>query len=523
MTVVPIFVSSTFRDFHGERDALHHRIRPELDAALEHLDVSVAFVDLRWGIPVAASSPRQRARAVLTSCAREIERCSPLVIGLIGNYYGWVPGEQFVRRFFPRDADLPGDRSITELELRFALSLGGPPPIVFRRHGDGDRTQWSDDGDGRLDELVELCRDRAAFHDYDVDADGPDGLDEFVATAVSVLAAAVVDIATRRPENAPRSRDRASLHGRDDEQQVLRSVLRSARPKVVIVGPSGMGKSALAQAVGEELAASGWTSVTHRVTQAQPSEADFALTLGLMLGLRSDHDDPAATIASWASELSRHDRIIVIVDAAEHFNAGHEHDRLRSLLRLPSTVATIVTTTSQQQAETLVLAGFERVELGRITPAGVRRATQALLEAHGRRLPDSALAQLASEPRSGLWLRLATDLMMSVGEEVFIRAADHEDPDRGLDVELDLVAGELPSDETSLANTIFRRAEDQFGSDTVADVLSAIAVSPAGESRSTSSPTCSGSTGRPSRGCGSRWVRRSSTPTSARSSPAAMS
>ncbi len=480
MTVVPIFVSSTFRDFHGERDALHHRVRPELDAALEHFGASVAFVDLRWGIPVAASSPKQRARTVLTSCAREIERCSPLVIGLIGDYYGWVPGEQFVKRFFPRAANLPGDRSITELELRFALSLGAPPPIVFQRHPHGDRTPWSDDGEGRLDELVDLCRDRASFHDYDVDADGPGGLDEFVETAVTVLTAAVADAVAHRPESAPRTRERASLQGRDDERSTLRSVLRSERPKLVIVGPSGVGKSALATTVVEELADDGWTSVAHRVTQAQPSEADFALTLGLSLGLRSDHGDPVAAIASWAQELSTHDRLVVIVDATEHFNAGHEHDRLRSLLRLPKAVATVVTTTSQQQAETLALAGFERLELGPIAPAGVRRSTHALLEAHGRRLPESALAHLASEPRSGLWLRLATDLMMSVGEEVFIRAADHEDPDQGLDAELDLIAGELPSDETLLANTVFQRAEDQFGSDIVAAVLSAIAVSPAG-------------------------------------------
>ena len=45
-----MFISSTFRDMHGERDLLTRYVFPELRArAMQHL-INVYEVDLRWGI-----------------------------------------------------------------------------------------------------------------------------------------------------------------------------------------------------------------------------------------------------------------------------------------------------------------------------------------------------------------------------------------------------------------------------------------------------------------------------------------
>ena len=50
MAVVPVFVSSTFRDFHGERDILAGPVRERLDELVAPLGMRVELIDLRWGV-----------------------------------------------------------------------------------------------------------------------------------------------------------------------------------------------------------------------------------------------------------------------------------------------------------------------------------------------------------------------------------------------------------------------------------------------------------------------------------------
>jgi len=45
-----VFISSTFRDMHGERDWLTRRVFPELQERCNSLRVTVSPVDLRWGV-----------------------------------------------------------------------------------------------------------------------------------------------------------------------------------------------------------------------------------------------------------------------------------------------------------------------------------------------------------------------------------------------------------------------------------------------------------------------------------------
>lgn len=45
-----IFVSSTFKDMHEERDILHKRVIPELNEYAVQYGESVSLCDLRWGV-----------------------------------------------------------------------------------------------------------------------------------------------------------------------------------------------------------------------------------------------------------------------------------------------------------------------------------------------------------------------------------------------------------------------------------------------------------------------------------------
>ncbi len=49
--IVKIFVSSTFLDMKSERDLLIKFVYPELKRRAAELEISLLWIDLRWGLP----------------------------------------------------------------------------------------------------------------------------------------------------------------------------------------------------------------------------------------------------------------------------------------------------------------------------------------------------------------------------------------------------------------------------------------------------------------------------------------
>jgi len=108
-----VFVSSTFRDMHAEREQLVKHTFPQVHRLCEARGVVSAEVDLRWGIP----QERVDEPAVLAACLQEIERCRPYFIGLLGERYGTVATlSDDLLTSQPWLAGQP-DRSVTELEI----------------------------------------------------------------------------------------------------------------------------------------------------------------------------------------------------------------------------------------------------------------------------------------------------------------------------------------------------------------------------------------------------------------------
>lgn len=89
---VRLFISSTFSDFHHERDVLQTRVFPYLADICRVHGVEFQAVDLRWGIREEEAFEQQ----TLDICLREIQRCldvSPIpnFLILLGERYGWQP------------------------------------------------------------------------------------------------------------------------------------------------------------------------------------------------------------------------------------------------------------------------------------------------------------------------------------------------------------------------------------------------------------------------------------------------
>lgn len=488
MTVIPIFISSTFRDFHRERDALHRTVLPSVNAALADRDLSVTLVDLRWGVSLGASdSERKRARSILTICAREIDRCQPLVLGLVGDYYGWTPELKHVRRFLPPIDGSDGERSITDLELRYAMRHGGSAPLVFHRR----RATLGPDGgaqpvDRRIGELVDFCRANAALLEYGT-AVGPTGALD-VSAFVALATPAIIDwvgVASARHAvvrtGGPNGQTAGShLAGRNREQQDLQTALVTDSRRAVVSGESGIGKTALVDAVAERLAHDGWVVVRHRVTPVRPAEREIAATIADVLGEPPIAGDAVAAMRAMTPALRRFGRLLLVIDSAEHLAPGEDHNRLRSLLRLPSEVSVVVTTTDKGQTTTLSRAGFIDIAVGPIRSEDISAAVESTLAYHGRELAPTAVAVISAHPRSGLWLRLVTDLLLALGEETYVRAAAHADPDIGLAAEITQIVKTLPDDEHDLVAFLLERAEQMYGSASIERLMSTVMASPGG-------------------------------------------
>ncbi len=86
-----IFVSSTFRDMHFERDILNREIGPRLNYYLSQYNQSIRITDLRWGVDTSDLSEEDATARVLKVCFDEIENCRPHIIILLGDRYGYIP------------------------------------------------------------------------------------------------------------------------------------------------------------------------------------------------------------------------------------------------------------------------------------------------------------------------------------------------------------------------------------------------------------------------------------------------
>ena len=83
---VRVFISSTFRDMHAERDHLIKVIFPALREELEKHRVHLVDIDLRWGV---TKEQADNGKA-LDVCLDQIDACRPFFIGIPGERYGYV-------------------------------------------------------------------------------------------------------------------------------------------------------------------------------------------------------------------------------------------------------------------------------------------------------------------------------------------------------------------------------------------------------------------------------------------------
>ncbi|XP_033757244.1 LOW QUALITY PROTEIN: telomerase protein component 1-like [Pecten maximus] len=117
-----VFISSTFRDMHGERDILTRNIFPELRALTKKHFINIYEVDLRWGV----TENDTKTNRTMELCLSEVKQCN-LFLGILGERYGWIPEKYIVPDTAEYDwvrESKPG-MSVTEMEM-YAGALSQP-------------------------------------------------------------------------------------------------------------------------------------------------------------------------------------------------------------------------------------------------------------------------------------------------------------------------------------------------------------------------------------------------------------
>ncbi|EPY76192.1 telomerase protein component 1 [Camelus ferus] len=132
---IRLFISSTFRDMHGERDLLLRSLLPALQARVAPYCISLHAIDLRWGV----TEEETRRNRQLEVCLGEVEN-SQLFVGILGSRYGYVPPSYSLpdHPHFRWAQQYPSGRSVTEMEVMQFLNRGlrlrpsAQPLIYFR-------------------------------------------------------------------------------------------------------------------------------------------------------------------------------------------------------------------------------------------------------------------------------------------------------------------------------------------------------------------------------------------------------
>jgi len=503
---VRIFISSTFRDMHAERDHLVKVVFPELRDRMVGRHLRLVDSDLRWGI---TEEEAEQGRA-LEICLEEIERSRPFFIGVLGERYGSLVGS------LPEGAEL--DRawlvehqghSLTALEITYAVlgdpelarraffyfrdpSLIGEIPAPWR----ADYASENEVAVGKLVALKEGIRacGRPVLEDYPCRWDQGQkrvvGLDVFGERVLEDLWQA---ICAEYPEEAPEpdpltveraaheafAQERSRLHvGRKSQARRLSEYVQgSDRRPAVVAGESGCGKSAfLASWSGhyasdhpEELLLSYFVGASPSSTDHRRLLRTICAELKRDLALEAEVPEeveklPETLAAFLQAATGKEGRVVLVIDALDQLSAQEGAHGLGWLLdSIPDQARLVVSTLDGDCLEVLRRHQAEEIALPPLGSEDQRQIVETILGEWRRKLNTPQLTALLDHPgvSNPLYLRVALEELRLFGrfEQLLPQIED------------------LAPEVTGLFDQVLERLEDDYGADLTREAFSLLGCS----------------------------------------------
>jgi tetratricopeptide (TPR) repeat protein len=261
---IRVFISSTFTDMQREREVLIKQIFPQIRTLCRQREVEFREVDLRWGVTEEA-----KLDAAVQICLQEINQCHPFFIGLLGERYGKVhPPEKFqalheVHSQLAWLKGYPDQSSVTDLEIQQAVFQSGVPVeelaktmhFYFRDPKSADSVKYREEenspGWGKLRQLkAKICASGLPVTEYFNSAELSKLVLEHLTQVINRLfpegsQPTRLEKEAWEHEAFARSRTLAYIPRRADFQRLEEHVASEEALPLVIVGESGIGKSAL--------------------------------------------------------------------------------------------------------------------------------------------------------------------------------------------------------------------------------------------------------------------------------------
>lgn len=274
------FVSSTFRDMHFERDAIHKQVSPMVNDLSRQYGDTVEFCDLRWGVNTGDLDSDAGAKKVLSVCLNEIDRCSPYMIVIVGERYGWIPGKELMHETIVERQMSEIDylnTSVTALEIEYgALSSKEKleNTLFYFREMSGDapedylsENEWYFEQLEKLKKrIMQLSNGKVKFYKttWDEEKQSLFGIDDFSQMLFNDIKQLLCEEWHKFAQLSEYERD-AKTHWEHAKQKSqffsareymvdgLKEKLRSGTPLISLKGKSGSGKSTLVSHLAFEL------------------------------------------------------------------------------------------------------------------------------------------------------------------------------------------------------------------------------------------------------------------------------
>jgi tetratricopeptide (TPR) repeat protein len=457
--VIRVFISSTFRDMLEERDDLMTHTWPQLRSLCQERHVELVEVDLRWGITESQSNRKE----TLKFCLDEIRACRPFFVGLLGERYGWTPGEDsFTADLQEEQPWLAGVRgkSVTELEILHGV-LNNPDmakraffyfraPSYAQGRGPDYLSESAENAD-KQHALKEQIRKICKAKQIPLREDYPDP-SQLAAMVLDDLRAVIEaqfpkekipDALTREAQDHEAFAEirRRTYIGRADYFEILDRHAAGDGGPLVLLGDSGSGKSAL---LANWLAH--WREdhpndfiIQHYIGGTTDSADHWSLMTRLMAEIKrwssdpedlpTKHDAILKVFPLWLTKArarAAHTgvRCILVLDALNQLDES-EHARLLGWLpehpfsgplrlvvsTLPGTVG------SDDPLQAIRERGWQELRVQPLTVEERRRMIVDYLDRFGKKFDEDRLVRLASaEPASNpLFLKILLDDLRVTG------------------------------------------------------------------------------------------------------------
>lgn len=455
-----VFVSSTFLDMHGERDAIRTRVTPAVNALAEKYGESVATCDLRWGVDTSRMSEESSAKKVLGVCMDEIDRCRPYMIVILGYRYGWIPGRELIEGavrakdgFALPDAEI----SVTALEVEYgALSAADLDRTLFYfREIDGACDMIyqpeTEQHRQRLEELKGRILSCPGAHVRTYHVCFGEGYERSMNAFADMVTKDLHDLLHKEWEENARldayaldqkkqwnllESKRAQFLSRDLLLSVCLEHMRSPGARILLSGETGSGKSTLLSRIGDELRHAGQVVVPVFCGHTALCSSGFDILrymvweLERMLCVPHFSDTAGKRSSTPAAWLEHIDRLLAQYEASglpelafliDGLDQLIQDDIARELAFIPRQKAgriRFVVSTISRDSE---IAGFHQIDVGDLSPSERRQVVRGILRTRHRELAATAIDHLAAKEsaRLPLYLSLVLQRLLMMSHEDF--------------------------------------------------------------------------------------------------------